>query len=86
MIAMWRLPRHLERERTDPMNDAGGNNGDNRTGKFLGIPYDWRPPTWERFKMRWWNPNDDHIITPKSFGWGYDFNLNALLRRLHLIR
>ena len=34
--------------------------------------------------MRWWNPNDNRIITPKSFGWGYDFNLNALLRRLHL--
>ena len=26
-----------------------------RTGSFLGIPYDWRRPTWTRIKERMWN-------------------------------
>lgn len=65
-------------------HDPHDNN--NRTGRFLGIPYDWRRPTWARFKSRVWNPNDDRIVTPRYYGWGYDLNLNALLRRLHLIR
>jgi hypothetical protein len=52
-----------------------------KTGKFLGIPYDWRPPTAARVKQRWWNPSDPRLFTPKSFGWGYDINLARLLRR-----
>src|SRR5262249_9057340 len=46
-----------------------------RTGKFLGVPYDWRRPTVARYKSRWWNPGDRRIVTPRAFGWGYDFNL-----------
>lgn len=38
------------------------------TGTFLGLPYDWRSPTWSRIKMRWWNAHDRHIFTPKAFG------------------
>jgi uncharacterized membrane protein len=29
----------------------------------------------ERVKSRWWNPNDDRLFTPRSFGWGYNLNL-----------
>lgn len=25
-----------------------------RTGRFLGIPYDWRRPPRERVESRWW--------------------------------
>jgi hypothetical protein len=57
-----------------------------RTGRFLGIPYDWRRPTLARVKQRWWNPNDDRIFTPKSYGWGFDINFYSVLRRLHLVR
>jgi hypothetical protein len=57
-----------------------------RVGTFLGIPYDWRAPTWERFKSRWWNPADRRLLTPKTFGWGYDLNLYVLARRLRLVR
>jgi len=57
-----------------------------KTGTFLGVPYDWRRPTWERVKSRWWNANDDRVFTPKSFGWGFDINVHAVLRRLRLIR
>jgi uncharacterized membrane protein len=52
-----------------------------KTGTFLGVPYDWRRPTLARAKQRWWNPDDPRLLTPKTFGWGYDVNLARLLRR-----
>jgi hypothetical protein len=55
-----------------------------RTGKFLGVPYDWRRPTVARAKSRWWNDDDSRIFTPKTYGWGYDVNLAQVLRRLRL--
>ena len=56
------------------------------TGTYLGIPYDWRRPTVERVKSRWWNPKDRRIFTPKTFGWGFDVNLYQVARRLGLRR
>jgi hypothetical protein len=32
------------------------------TGKFLGIPFDWRRPTLARVKQRWWNPSDPRFL------------------------
>ena len=64
----------------------GKNQNQKRTGTFLGMPYDLRPPTVERFKSRWWNKEDRHIFTPKTFGWGYDVNLAEVTRRLGLRR
>jgi hypothetical protein len=55
-----------------------------RTGEFLGVPYDWRPLTWARVKSRWWNPKDRRIFTPKAYGWGYDVNVREIARRLRL--
>ncbi|MFD7153118.1 DUF5808 domain-containing protein [Kribbella sp. NPDC059898] len=52
-----------------------------KTGKFLGIPYDWRPLTGERLKSRWWNPDDPRLFTPKALGWGFDVNFARLLGR-----
>ncbi len=57
-----------------------------RTGRFLGIPYDWRRPTLERTQQRWWNRNERRVFTPKVFGWGYDVNLAEVARRLRLLR
>ncbi|MGH2585655.1 MAG: DUF5808 domain-containing protein [Dehalococcoidia bacterium] len=56
-----------------------------RTGTFLGLPYDWRRLNWARIKQRTWNPNDRHIFTPKSFGWGLTVNLYEVCRRLGLV-
>ncbi|MFD3744732.1 DUF5808 domain-containing protein [Nocardia sp. NPDC058633] len=50
-------------------------------GRAAGLPYDWRRPTWARFKARVWNPDDPRFLTPKSFGWGYDLNLYRLFHR-----
>ena len=58
----------------------------NRTGKFLGIPYDFRPLTRTRMRQRWWNPADRRMLTPKALGWGYDLNLYELGRRLRLLK
>ncbi|MGZ4338749.1 MAG: DUF5808 domain-containing protein [Gaiellaceae bacterium] len=52
-----------------------------KTGRFLGIPYDWRRPTAARVKSRWWNPDDPRVLTPKAFGWGWDLNFARLLGR-----
>jgi hypothetical protein len=56
-----------------------------QTGTFLGIPYDWRRPTWQRLKERSWNAQDDRMFTPHVFGWGWSINLQAVARRLGLI-
>ena len=39
--------------------------GMKKTGKLLGIPYEWRRPTVARTKARWWNPDDPRLVTPK---------------------
>lgn len=57
-----------------------------KTGRFLGRPYDFRRPTRERLKARVWNPDDPRIFVPKTFGWGLSINLYALLRRFGLVR
>ncbi len=56
-----------------------------KTGRFLGLPYDLRSPTWQRLKRRMWNPNDRRIFVPKSFGWGYSVNFYEVGRRLGLL-
>jgi hypothetical protein len=57
-----------------------------KTGTFLGLPYDWRRPTWARLKARVWNKQDPRIFPPKVYGWGLGINLYALLRRLGVVR
>ncbi|MDX2969873.1 DUF5808 domain-containing protein [Kribbella solani] len=52
-----------------------------KTGKFLGVPYDWRPLTKERLKSRWWNPDEPRLFTPKALGWGFDVNFARLFGR-----
>lgn len=43
-------------------------------GHLAGIPYDLRPPTIARARARLWNRDDPRLLTPKTFGWGYDVN------------
>jgi hypothetical protein len=52
-----------------------------KTGRFLGYPYDWRRPTWERTKASLWNPDDPRLNTPMPFGWGEVINFARLFRR-----
>jgi hypothetical protein len=56
-------------------------------GKIIGIiPYDFRFPTWERFREAYWNPYDRHILTSRVFGVGWTINFYALLENLGLVR
>nr|EGQ40887.1 MAG: hypothetical protein J07AB56_01330 [Candidatus Nanosalinarum sp. J07AB56] len=57
-------------------------------GRLLGMPYELRKPTIKRLKARFWNPEDERVLTPMAFGWGYAVNLRiacskvaALLRQ-----
>jgi hypothetical protein len=51
-------------------------------GTTLGfVPYDFRPPTFARARSRWWNPSDPRLLTPRTFGVGWDVNVARLLGR-----
>ena len=50
-------------------------------GSVAGIvPYDFRRPTLERARSRWWNTHDDRLFVPKVFGVGWTINLARLAR------
>ena len=45
-------------------------------GKVGGVvPYDFRPPTWERLMEAYWNPSDPRLFTDRVFGVGWAINL-----------
>jgi hypothetical protein len=49
------------------------------------VPYDFRMPTLERAKSRWWNPGDDRLFVPTVFGVGWTINAARLGRLLGLV-
>ena len=45
-------------------------------GKVGGVvPYDFRPPTWDRLREAYWNPDDDRLFSDRPFGVGWAVNL-----------
>jgi uncharacterized membrane protein len=50
-------------------------------GKFLGVPYDFRRPTWRKLKSHYWNPDDERIFIERAFGIGWDINLYSFRKR-----
>lgn len=57
---------------------------DERTwhGSVAGIPYDFRPPTVEKVRRAFWNPDDPRLFTPHVFGMGWSVNLARLAEML----
>ena len=49
---------------------------------FGRVPYDLRPPTFERLKATVWNPKNSHVVVPTALGVGWTVNLAALRSRL----
>jgi hypothetical protein len=46
-------------------------------GRVLGVvPYDFRPPTWERIRTAYWNPESDLLFSERVFGVGWAVNLH----------
>ncbi len=39
------------------------------------VPYDFRPPTWQRIRDAYWNPESDHLFSDRVFGVGWAINL-----------
>jgi hypothetical protein len=45
-------------------------------GKLMDlVPYDFRPPTWERIRDAYWNPDSDRLFSDRVFGVGWAVNL-----------
>ena len=44
------------------------------------VPYDFRMPTLERARSRWWNTHDDRLFVPQVFGVGWTINFARLAR------
>jgi len=57
-----------------------------KTGKFLGIPYDFRLPSIKIIKQRCWNSKDPRIFTPRVFGWGWSINFYQILKKIKIIK
>ncbi len=59
---------------------------DRRTwhGQLFGfVPYDFRPPTWDRIREAYWNPDDQRLFTDRVLGVGWAVNFaraQALLK------
>src|ERR1700680_3503401 len=46
-------------------------------GRVFGVvPYDFRPPTWQRIRDAYWNPNSEHLFSDRVFGVGWAVNLH----------
>lgn len=46
-------------------------------GRVLGVvPYDFRPPSWDRIRDAYWNPRSDHLFSDRVFGVGWAINLH----------
>ena len=45
-------------------------------GRVFGyVPYDFRPPTWQRIRDAYWNPPSDRLFSDRVFGVGWAVNL-----------
>ncbi|MBG6060054.1 hypothetical protein RCH16_003507 [Cryobacterium sp. MP_M5] len=55
-------------------------------GRVLGVPFDLRSPTSERYASRSWNPLDRHVLVPKALGIGWTINFGAIAVHLHAVR
>jgi hypothetical protein len=47
-------------------------------GRILYVPYDFRIPTLERLRERFWDP-DQPLIVPQLFGVGWSVNIGRLV-------
>jgi hypothetical protein len=46
-------------------------------GRVFGVvPYDFRPPTIERIRKAYWNPDSDRLFSDRVFGVGWALNLH----------
>ena len=46
------------------------------------VPYDFRPPTWERIRAAYWNPDSNQLFSDRVFGVGWAVNFYQAKRLL----
>ena len=49
------------------------------------VPYDFRPPTWDRIRNAYWNPNSDELFSDRVFGVGWAVNLHRAKELLEMV-
>jgi len=49
------------------------------------VPYDFRPPTWEKIRNAYWNPNSDELFSDRVFGVGWAVNLHRAKELLEMV-
>ena len=49
------------------------------------VPYDFRPPTWERIRSAYWNPNSEQLFSDRVFGVGWAVNLYRAKELLEMV-
>ena len=54
-------------------------------GRVGFVPYDFRPPTFDKFKGLCRNPDDDRIFTQAVWGIGWAINFYTLFERMRVI-
>jgi len=54
-----------------------------RIARFM--PYDFRPPTPERVREAYWNPDEPRIFTDRVLGLGWAINFYSLLQDLSVL-
>jgi hypothetical protein len=46
-------------------------------GRVFGlVPYDFRPPTWQRIRDAYWDPSSERLFSDRVFGVGWAINLH----------
>ena len=52
-------------------------------GRVAGVvPYDLRPPSVDRYRRAWWDPDNPRLVTGTAFGVGWDLNVGRVVRLL----
>jgi hypothetical protein len=50
-------------------------------GRLAGIvPYDFRPPTFEKLQQAWWSPDEERLFSEMPFGVGWTLNFGRLAK------
>ena len=87
VLAELGSPERLARAFADAADDdaGAGPRGASLVGRVLGMPYDVRTPTSDRFASRVWDPSNPHVLVPKALGLGWTVNFGALAVKARLI-
>src|SRR6202049_4378445 len=52
-------------------------------GRLFGVvPYDFRPPTWQRIRDAYWNPRSDRLFNDRVWDVGWALNLHRAKKHL----